>query len=136
MQVTLENYQELSEKTESKNFEEISTRITPEVIRLLHHAIGLATESGEILDQLKKHIFYGKPLDIINLEEECGDASWYLAGFANTLKTTLKNIFQKNHNKLFSRYGEKFSQNAAINRNLSREREILEETYIDEDRPY
>ncbi len=51
--------------------------------RLTHHALGYATEAGEILDVFKKHHIYGKPLDRVNLVEEIGDACWYLAGLAN-----------------------------------------------------
>ena len=47
-------------------------------IRLLHGAIGLSTESGELLDQVKKNVFYGKPLDKVNILEECGDVLWYV----------------------------------------------------------
>ena len=39
---------------------------------LLHGAMGLCTESGEIMDALKRHIFYGSPLDILNIKEEIG----------------------------------------------------------------
>lgn len=61
-------------RTESRDFEAIGKRLSEESnIRLLHGAIGLATESGEFLDALKKHIYYGKELDRVNLAEELGD---------------------------------------------------------------
>ena len=67
-------------KTESNDFEPIKNRLQSEqTIRLLHAGMGLSTESAEILDSLKKHIFYGKPLDEVNLKEEMGDLFWYLA---------------------------------------------------------
>lgn len=47
--------------------------------RILHGAIGMMTEAGEILDIFKKHIFYGKPVDVAHLKEEIGDFFWYLA---------------------------------------------------------
>ena len=47
--------------------------------RILHGAIGMMTEAGEILDIFKKHIFYGKPVDVVHLKEEIGDFFWYLA---------------------------------------------------------
>ncbi len=45
----------------------------------LHAGYGLVTEVGEIADIFKRHIFYGKAIDIVNLKEEIGDAMWYLA---------------------------------------------------------
>jgi len=47
--------------------------------RLLHAAMGLCTEAGEFQDQLKRHFFYGTPLDFTNVEEELGDLLWYVS---------------------------------------------------------
>lgn len=113
--------------TESDNFEAISQRMgTPENIRLLHAAIGLATESGEIQDQLKKAIFYGKPLDKVNLAEELGDVFWYMAIMSDALQVSFSDIMEKNIAKLKARYGAKFTENAALNRDIPAERKILE----------
>lgn len=50
----------------------------------LHATTGGLTEiGGEFADQLKAHIFYGKPLDVVNLGEELGDSWWYIAIAAN-----------------------------------------------------
>ncbi len=95
--------------------------------RLLHAGIGLATESGEFLDALKKSIFYGKELDIVNLKEELGDVLWYMAIAMDALGTDFETEMKKNIKKLKARYGEKFSQDSAEKRDLKREREILEE---------
>lgn len=46
---------------------------------LLHCATGLVTESAELVDCIKKHVFYGKPLDVVNIKEEIGDILWYIA---------------------------------------------------------
>lgn len=45
----------------------------------LHGGMGLLTEVGELYDAYKRHIFYRKDLDMINLKEEIGDILWYLA---------------------------------------------------------
>ena len=74
------DYKEAALRTESNDFEAIQKRISSKRnIRLLHAGIGLATESGEFLDALKKAIFYGKELDRVNLQEEIGDLLWYCA---------------------------------------------------------
>ena len=49
------------------------------IIDLIHASLGVVTESAELADMLKKHIFYGKPIDIVNIKEECGDILWYIA---------------------------------------------------------
>lgn len=46
---------------------------------LLHCATGLVTESAELVDAVKKNVFYGKPLDVVNIKEEIGDILWYIA---------------------------------------------------------
>lgn len=44
-----------------------------------HGIIGMMTEAGELLDQMKKHWFYGRELDVVNIKEELGDILWYAA---------------------------------------------------------
>ena len=121
-------YQKLAEVTESKDFVAIAERIgTVENIRLLHALLGLSSEVGEFADALKKHIFYGKPLDKINLSEESGDLMWYLALAANVPgMLSLDESMHRNIAKLKARYGDKFSEYAASNRDLESERKILE----------
>lgn len=115
-------------KTESRNFDEIGGRLS-EVRnqRLLHAGIGLATESGEFLDALKKHVFYGKELDTVNLAEEMGDLFWYCALIADELGVDFADVMSTNIAKLKARYGDKFTEEKAEKRNLSVERKILEQ---------
>ncbi len=95
-------------------------------IRLLHVAMGLVTEAGEFLDQLKKHIFYGRPLDTVNLIEELGDSNWYERIGVDALETTFLDMVHRNVAKLQARFPEKFTEDAANNRDLAQERQILE----------
>lgn len=125
--MTNEDYINNVLKTESIDFEAIRSRMTDKNLRLLHAALGLATEAGEILDALKKHMFYGKPLDEVNLKEELGDTSWYQAIAIDALGTSLEDIQRVNIDKLKARYPDGFDNEKAINRNLDTEREILEE---------
>ena len=114
-------------KSESNDFEKIRKRLhDTENMRLLHAAIGLCTESGEMQDQLKKHIFYGKELDKINLIEEMGDLFWYLAIMADELNVSFEEIQEGNIKKLKKRYEGKFGETKAKNRDLAAERKILE----------
>ena len=51
----------LAKKTESVNYENIANRLqSKSMIRILHSALGLSTEAGEILDAVKKHVYYDR----------------------------------------------------------------------------
>lgn len=95
-------------------------------VRLLHVAMGLATEAAEFVDMLKKHIFYGKPIDETNALEELGDVTWYERIGIDALETTYAEILERNVAKLRHRFPEKFSEEKAANRDLIGERKILE----------
>ena len=120
-------YIEFALKTESRDMTPVKERIgTDSSVRLLHAGLGLGTEVAEIQDALKKHYFYGKPLDKVNLAEEMGDVFWYLAILADELGVSFEETMDKNIAKLKKRYGEKFTNDKAINRNVAEERKILE----------
>jgi len=93
---------------------------------LLHAAIGIATESGELLDAIKKQLFYGKSLDRTNIKEEVGDLLWYIALLCHSQGWSFEEIMLLNIEKLKARYPDKFEENKAIHRNLPLERLILE----------
>ena len=122
--------------TENTDYIGISERLHhTDTIRLLHAAMGLATESGELLDALKKHIFYGKKLDLVNVREELGDIFWYAALLAHAGGFTLEDTMERNLAKLKARYPSKFSEVDAIIRNLEKERDILETVTSDCHKP-
>lgn len=98
----------------------------PETVRLLHAAMGMATEAAELLDMLKKHLFYGRPLDLVNAAEEVGDSQWYAGLAVDVLGTTMNEILTMNIAKLRLRYPEKFDELAAVNRDVDAERRLLE----------
>lgn len=92
----------------------------------LHMVLGMQTESAELADVYKKHIAYGKELDLVNIKEELADQMWYIANLCNLHGWDLRDILQTNINKLRARYPDKFDKDLALNRNLVKEREILE----------
>ena len=115
-------------QTESKDLSQVAKRLEdPKLIRILHAALGVSTEAGELLDALKKKIFYNKELDEINLKEEIGDLFWYLAIMADALQIDFEQAMKTNLKKLKARYGAEFSEEKANYRNLKKEREVLEE---------
>lgn len=98
--------------------------------RLDHACLGLATEIGEFIDPIKKARYYGKLLDVVNLKEELGDALWYIAVAMDELGTDFETETARVINKLHVRYPEKFTGEAATNRDLDAERKVLEDGRI------
>lgn len=94
--------------------------------RMLHSVMGISTEAGELLDAFKKNIFYGKPIDKVNIVEELGDLLWYVAIMCDCLQISFEDIMQINIDKLRIRYPNKFTSYHAQNRNLESERKVLE----------
>jgi NTP pyrophosphatase (non-canonical NTP hydrolase) len=93
--------------------------------RLLHAAMGCATEAGELVDAVKKHVFYGKELDTTNLIEELGDQLWYIFVAMDVLGVDFEGVARVNIEKLRKRYGAQFSESAAVDRDLIGERKVL-----------
>ena len=122
----MKNYQQLALVTDHKSYDHVAERFTPSMSRLTHAALGLSTEANEFADQLKKHLIYGKELDKTNLIEELGDIQWFVAMACDELGTSFEQIQEININKLKARYGEKYSDEKALVRDLESERKILE----------
>lgn len=155
-----------------------------------HAAMGIVGEIGELVDAIKKHTIYGKPLDVTNVAEEVQDCFWYvnlmcsiynipfadlstrpisgqvslnlealaltfclgdiatlvycekqdadlmrallnnvsrrLATLASAVDIDLAQARERNIAKLAARYGDKYSDFAAINRDTAAERKVLE----------
>lgn len=117
--MTSDEYIQNAIRTESHNFQLQNPRI-------LHGAMGCCTEAGELLDAVKKHIFYGREIDVINVKEEIGDLFWYLGILCHTYGWTFDEIWDINIAKLKQRYPEMFTEDKANNRDLDAERKILE----------
>lgn len=122
-----EDYQKFCVGLERSDHDVVAGRLDNQALRVLHGAIGMSTESGEIHDALKKHLWYGKPLDKINLLEECGDVLWYVMIALDALGYTLDDAKNANIAKLQHRYNGEFSEEKAKNRDLIGERKILED---------
>ena len=84
--------------------------------QLLNGALGLAGESGEVVDEIKRHLFQGHWLDRDHILRELGDICWYLAIAAEALNTDLDTIFQMNIDKLRARFPEGFDPERSLHR--------------------
>lgn len=88
----------------------------------------LSIISGDFLDLLKKNIFYGVKLDETKISEKLPDLAFLLSKMAELVGVDISEVHKRNINKLTVRYNEKFTEEAAVNRDLDAEREALEAT--------
>ena len=81
--------------------------------RLTTAGVGLAAESGEFLEIVKKMVFQGKPWNNDNREHliiELGDVMWYVAQACMALDVSFDDVIRGNVSKLEKRYpGGSFS---------------------------
>lgn len=129
------DYMIASERTDTKDYESVLHRMMigeldfkaadVQVLQLLHGAMGVSTESGELMDAVKRFLIYGKPTDVTNILEEVGDMFWYLSLIARCCGFTFEEAKAKNIAKLRARYPEKFTELEALNRNLDAERKAI-----------
>lgn len=101
----------------AKDPEEVLMTLTLDRINLIHGALGVAGESGELVDAVKKCAFYNRDIDRENVVEELGDLRFYMQLIMNTLGVTDEEVEQHNRTKLAKRYeGLVYSDKAAEER--------------------
>lgn len=96
-------------------------------LRLLHATLGIFGEAGELAEALEKQMLTGE-LDMVNVSEELGDADWYKQIGHDETGVSEADVRAKIIAKLQKRYPEKFTSEAAHNRDLAAERTALEGT--------
>ena len=103
----------------SKNFVDLADRLGEldrqgaNIERLTTAGVGLAAESGEFLEIVKKMVFQGIPWNDDNREHliiELGDIMWYVANACIALNVEFDDVVRGNVKKLEKRYpGGSFS---------------------------
>ncbi|MBE1301580.1 MAG: nucleotide pyrophosphohydrolase [Alteromonadaceae bacterium] len=88
----------------AKPGEQIAEEINADDAHLMHMAIGISGEAGELLDAIKKRVIYRKDLDMVNVIEELGDLEFYMEGLRQGLGITREQCLQANIDKLGTRY--------------------------------
>jgi len=117
-----QNFVKYTTSAESKGLSEFIERIVTlnvNVPLLLTASVGLASESGEFSEIVKKIIFQGKEYNAdvhYHMLRELGDICWYLANAANALSVNLEEIVKMNVEKLQARYPEGFDVARSENR--------------------
>ena len=82
--------------------------------------------SSVLLDFLKKKLYYNKPIDTNKFIEKSKELLTACIYYALVNDIDIYKGFDTNINKLKARYGDKFSNEKAINRDVDAERAILE----------
>jgi NTP pyrophosphatase (non-canonical NTP hydrolase) len=100
-----------------KNPSLIAGQLTNAKVDLIHATMGISGEAGELLDAIKKHVIYDKPLHTLNVIEELGDMEFYMEQLRQRLGITREQTLEANIAKLKVRYnGLKYSDVAAQQR--------------------
>lgn len=109
--MTLNEFQELSKRTQpvTQTSDDLKQNLS-------NYAMGLAGETGEVVDLLKKSIYHGHELDKTEVMKELGDVLHYVSGLATMLNIELENVARTNIAKLQKRYPNGFSKENSINR--------------------
>ena len=128
-EIDLDNYMEFVDRVTSpasKDYNALLARYGElkaagcKIERLDTAGSGLAAESGEFMEIVKKLKFQGKPYDAKtkeHLEKELGDIIWYAAQAALALGLRLDEVIYTNTLKLAARYpGEMFNVDYSENR--------------------
>lgn len=110
------------ESKDSKALDRAYRKLTTRAIvpRLLTASIGLASETGEFSEIVKKCLFQGKEMNdetIYHMKRELGDIIWYWIQGCRALNVDPNEIISMNIEKLESRYpGGKFDAYYSENR--------------------
>lgn len=91
----------------------LAKNMPTKTLDILHAAVGISGEAGELLDAVKKHWAYERPLDRDNAIIELGDMFYYATLMMVLLDTTFDEVLQKNANKLDKRYANLTYSNEA-----------------------
>lgn len=74
---------------------------------MLTGAMGLCSESGELMEIVKKMTFQGKPFTtetLFHMKRELGDIIWYWTNMCRALNLDPNDVIAENVDKLKSRY--------------------------------
>jgi len=105
------------DRTESQ-YDDLSKRLKESLLqkRILHSAMGISGEAGELMDAVKKSVLYNKELDVTNIKEELGDLCWYMALMLDSVGSSFEEVMEMNRVKLEKRFPGGFTEKLAQER--------------------
>lgn len=84
---------------------------------ILHSAVGISGEAGELLDHIKKVVWQGHCIDCVYIIKELGDIIFYLTSMCNCIGTDIDEVRKLNIEKLTKRYPDGvFDRERSVNR--------------------
>ena len=83
---------------------------------VMHAALGMSGEVGEVNDIIKKWVFHESDLDLEHLKKEIGDVMWYISLLCECCGFNLEDVMKTNIEKLWKRYPNGFSTHDANHR--------------------
>jgi NTP pyrophosphatase (non-canonical NTP hydrolase) len=107
--MNFDEYQAAANRTSLVSQEDLTSN-------LVHASLGLTTEVGEFVTEVKRIARYAKPCTQEmrdHMAEELGDAMWYIALAATALGVPMGVMATSNIAKLMKRFPEKYSHEAA-----------------------
>jgi NTP pyrophosphatase (non-canonical NTP hydrolase) len=104
----MNQYQDLTART-APHFDDIVEEITA-------WTMGIAGESGEVADLVKKSVWHKHEWSHEKLVYELGDLMFYIARLSNVIGYSLDEVAVMNIQKLYRRYPDGFSPEASMNR--------------------
>jgi NTP pyrophosphatase (non-canonical NTP hydrolase) len=104
-----------------QRLQEISPNNPTFGLRLLHAAMGMSKESGEVQDLLEKAIFFNQELNVEKILDELGDILWYMSLALNTIGQSFEEVMRRNDAKLKARFPSKYQDELAKNRDRAKE---------------
>jgi NTP pyrophosphatase (non-canonical NTP hydrolase) len=97
-----------------------------EYIKSENNILEFLNKTLVLLDMFKKKIYYNKQIDDVLFEKQFHKSMNHIFSLCADNNLNINEIFELNIAKLMKRYGDKFSSESAINRNLEEERKIME----------
>jgi len=121
----LDEYQSEAVKTQQKPIVERGSEVVP--------LLGLAGETGELLNEYKKYLRDGSAHEKFRdrLREELGDVLWYLADAASRFDLQLSGVASSNLEKVRERWGERDSDGQPMLYGTAR---VFDATYPQDER--
>lgn len=112
---------------DAKEYSALAIRTAnPNANPMMNALLGLAGESGEVCDYMKKVLFHDKEFDKEVLVAELGDLLWYVNLLLSAIEVDWSEVFEKNIKKLSKRYPElTFSAERANNKDSAAELEAM-----------
>ena len=83
---------------------------------ILNWTLGLAGESGEFANLIKKAIFHQHGFNYGEIVSELGDCLWYISQLCTSLGIDMGMVAEQNNKKLARRYPKGFTSEDSINR--------------------